>query len=232
MDWYAWLILVAAVLAPVGLGIALRVSKNRVGLLLSVLSWAGAAACVAVATSALALAILIPAKAPEWLRDAFGLESGEKTAATPWVRWALVVIAIVVIILPRLWGRAIWPDVAVALVLTIGIYATVKQHHHAERPKTTTLAPALTFSLPATKVTTLGNVPEKKKAYVFVVRPKTVSDGKAVTYESHRYNATRVACRAAKNICIAIERGANDANIVSFTATAEAPTRVYLSPRK
>ena len=231
MAWYAWVILIVAVSAPVGLGIAFGVSENPVRLLLSVLSWGGAAVCVAVATAALTLAILVPSKAPTWLRDIFGLESGARTAVTPWVRWALVVVAIVVIILPRLWGRAIWPDVAVALVLTVGIYATVKQHHRADRPKTTTPAPSLTFSFPTSEVTTLGDVPEKRKAYVFVVRPKIVSDGTAVTYESHRYKATRVACQAADKICVSIQRGENDANIVSLTATAEAPTRVYLSPR-
>jgi hypothetical protein len=77
----------------------------------------------------------------------------------------------------------------------------------------------------------LGTVPEKTKAYAFVVRPKTMSDGTVVTYESHRYDAKRVTCTPNK-VCIAIERGEDDKNIISFTAAAEEPTRIYLSPRK
>lgn len=233
MAWYAWLIIfIFAVVALILLLLALEESPNPEALFLQILSWAGAVVSAAIATTALTLAVLLPTKTPDWLREAFGLESGDKSAATPWVRWALVVIAIAVLILPRLWGRAIWPDVALALLITIAIFATVKQHHNADKQREVTPSPTVRFGFGRSKVTTLGPVPENKEAFVFVVRSKTVSNGTVVNYESQRYKATRVGCELTNRICIAVERGEGDASLISFTAAIQSPARIYLLPRK
>jgi hypothetical protein len=198
----------------------------------AVLSWGGAVVCAAVATAALTYAILIPAKAPDWFRDHFGLEHGDETATTPWVRWTLLIVALVALLLPRIWGRPVWPEVAVASLIAIVVVAVVKQHDVADKPKATTPGPAMTFSLPE-GVPVLGSVNVGTKIVVLLVGPKKVS-GKTVTaYESRRFEAKRVTCKAtpqATSVCVSVERGEKDANAVSFSAALASATQIYLEP--
>lgn len=215
-------------------GVAVRRSSDRGTLSVAVFSWIGAVGCAAVATAALTYAVLIPANAPDWLRDLFGLEHGEKTATTPWVRWALLIAALVLLLVPRIWGRPVWPEVAVASLLAIAVVAVIKEHRLANKSKDTTPAPALTFALPS-GLPVVNSVKAGKQAIVLVVGPKKVSANRVVTYDSQRFEAKPVMCKGkpaqATSVCVAVERGEKDANAVSFSAALASATRIYVVPR-
>jgi hypothetical protein len=179
------------------------------------------------AAAALTLALLLPSKSPEWLRDVMLLPHGDETAATPWVRWGLVVVALVLIVLPRLWGRAIWLDVVLTLLIATAVYAAYKQHEHADRPKVETMPATVTLELP-TATTTAGSVADGARAVVVFVGPDKVVGGRVVSYASHRYSGTRVACPGGTGICVSIERGNKDSTATTFLADREASSKTYL----
>jgi hypothetical protein len=207
------------------------VVKNRMRLLGAYLSYGGALLLAAAATVALTLAVLLPEKSLKHFADWLGFESGHEMAAAPWVRWALVVIAVILVVVPRLWRRPVWPDVAVALLLTIGIYAAVKEHHKADTPKGESPPPTVvTFTLPKAQVTTLNNVGAGESAVLLVVSPKTVTDGTTVNYDTHRYEGTRVGCETGKDVCVSVERGSDDAAALKLSADLESAKRIYLLP--
>jgi hypothetical protein len=180
-----------------------------------------------VAATALTIALLLPTKSPDWLRNLMLLRNGDETAATPWVRWGLVVIAVILILLPRLWGRAVWPDVALALLIAVSVYAAYKQHERADKPTVAVVPATVTFTLPMGTLTA-GSVGEGAQAVVVFVGPDKVVDGKVVSYASHRYSGTRVACSGGNGICVSIDRGSKDASTTAFLADREAAVKTYV----
>lgn len=187
----------------------------------------GAILLSGLAALALTFALLLPAKSPDWLRNLMLLRHGDETAATPWVRWGLVVVAVILILLPRLWGHAVWPDVALALLVVASVYAAYKQHEQADRPKATVVSPTATFRLPRGTLMS-GSVTEGGQAVIVFVRPEKVVDGNVVSYTSHRYSGSRVACSGGNRICVSIERGSKDAAVTAFLADRQAAKQTYL----
>ena len=209
-------------------------TRDRVRLVRDLLSWFFALVCGGLATTALAYAILLHSETPGWLFDRFHLESGAEGAALPWVRWALVVVAIALVLIPRLWNWSVWPDVAVALFVVIGAYAIVEEHHQASKASTTTTPPPrVTFTLPQDHVSVLGAVDttKKAKAIVLFIRPKTVEGTTVLAYMTQRFKAKRVKCRKTPGVCVSVVRGAEDAKAISFSTALEAATKIYVMPQ-
>jgi hypothetical protein len=169
-------------------------------------------ASVVLATAALSLSIL--------------LRAGD---ASIWARSALALAGVVILVVPPLWGRSIWPDVAVLLVVLIAVYAGYK-HDHPDAKEPPKPAAVVAFEMQKAKVRTGAGVEPGDKAVVLLVTPKTVTDGKIVAYASHRYTGTRTSCASRRAVCFSLERGTADADIVAFSADLRSARTIYLLP--
>jgi len=166
------------------------------------------------------------------VRDGLGLGEGDKTATTPWVRWALVVAALVLIILPRLWARLVWPDVVVAVLVVLAGWAAWKEYGEANKPTKEVIPAMVAFTLPH-ELLVAEEIDPDKDAIVVVVAPKTAKEGEPVEYESTRYEAKLPDGSESggdQDLVVAIERGQKDTGIVSFSANLAAATVVYVFP--
>jgi hypothetical protein len=188
---------------------------------------------VVTTTAALATAVLVPEKAPEWLRDWMFLGAGDETAATPWVRWALLVVAVALLLFARNWGQTAWPDVALLLVAFLAGFAAYKQHHAAEKATPTETPATAAFTL-MTGATAVSNLEAGSKTIVFLVEAEKTANNKPISYTSKRYKATLddavSAGKTTTDVAVDIERGADDATAVAFSADLVGATRIYLLP--
>lgn len=191
-------------------------------------------AVVVVATAALISAVLMPEESWPWLRDLTGLGSGDETAATPWVRWALIVTVVTVLLFARLWGQTGWVDVVAIAVVFLVAFATFKQHREAEKATVTEEPETATFTLPEEKLVVERDLAARSKAIVVIVEPATEADKKPLTYSAARYSVTVPAKvkggPGEASVDIAVERGEKDANAVAFSADLTGATMIYLLP--
>ncbi len=144
------------------------------------------------ATLCLFAAVWLPATPPDWLARVLHLSGGDPDAAAPWLRWLFVTVALLLVVLPRIWTRPIWVEVLVATLVTVGVYAGVKQYRQAQmktEPGTPIAKQTVGVTLPKSETTVLAAVLKDKPIVILVVRPQKVV-GQRVIYTTARYEAT------------------------------------------
>jgi hypothetical protein len=189
---------------------------------------------VALAAAALALAILLPDALPHWLRRAMGLGKGDETAATPWLRGALVAFAFLLLLAGRFFDQVAWPDVAVIVVVVLAIAATVYAFKDAQRATKTEVAETAAFTIPAEKAISSIALPAKSAVILLVVEPDKADDGTIISYTATRYEAVLDAAvdagPAQHDVPVTLERGEKDANVSTFGADLVGAETVYVLP--
>jgi hypothetical protein len=191
---------------------------------------------VGVATTAIALAVTVP-----------GLPG--------WLRWGLVVLALVVTVASRLWKLAAWPDVVVASLIVIALIALGAQFF--AEPEDTQSDPVAVV-LPKAKVTILaapepgepgesGDSGERSEpaepavaveagadVIVIVVEPTKSADDVPITYAPTRHKGkAREELRegqASADVVLEVERGEADAGASALLADVVGATSIYVMP--
>jgi hypothetical protein len=198
-----------------------------------------AVALAAVATVLLVAAVFIdevPAALREWM--GFDNDKDAKAAATSWARWTFVALALALVLLARRWDRVVWPEVALAFLVSVAVGAGAEAHYLVNHPEDEPDPPLMEFRLEPAEVpvTVLGDIDAGGEAVVLVVEPEKEADNKPLSYTSTRYAATATAAAAAGTpsgeVHIAVERGEEDANASAFSGDLEGAVRVYVAPRE
>jgi hypothetical protein len=184
-------------------------------------------ALVAATTLALAFAVLLPDELPDHVRDWMGLGSGDKTAATPWLRGFFVAIALLLLLIGRRFEQVAWPDVFVLLVATLIVAATVNAFHHAQKATKVVVAPTARFTFTTDKLVRAPSLASGDKIALLAVKPDKSDNGTVLSYVTTRYDVF-FCSRASGVVKVAVARGDNDATAEAFVADLAAASEVYL----
>jgi len=191
--------------------------------------------CAVGATVLLVFAVFME-ELPDLVRRGmqFDADADATDAATSWARWLFVVLAIALMLAPRLWGRVVWPEVAVAFVVSVSVGAAWTAHYlinHPQRDEPSRVAFTLGDDV---TVRALADVSASADAVLLVVEPEKQADDEAISYTSTPYKAKLISAittgEVTREITVAIARGAKDANVSAFSADVAAATVVYVLP--